>query len=199
MLSTNIDHYLVLPRQIGKTKSTIENILWIYIFSSNTKMMMLCKDSGGSKANLRTLKEQRDLLPLYMQCKFIINEDGEKKRAPGDNMTYLANPNNQNMITTATGGASEEAADRCGRGLTQAVQMYDEFEFTKHIGTIVDCAGPKLQAVFVIAKFNTIFVITWCGPLGSDTEKNNPFNCWKPSHETISSQAFEGSTTSRKA
>lgn len=30
----NIDHYLVLPRQIGKTKSTLEAILWTFIFST---------------------------------------------------------------------------------------------------------------------------------------------------------------------
>lgn len=138
----NIDHYQILPRQIGKTKSAIENILWAYIFSSNTKMMMLCKDAPGSKTNLKTLKEQRDLLPVYMQCKIIINSDGEKKTAKGDNATYLLNPHNGNQITTATGGASEEAADRCGRGLTQAIQMFDEVEFTSHIGTILDASGP---------------------------------------------------------
>ena len=164
----NIDHYLILPRQIGKTKSTIESILWAYIFSSNTKMMLLCKDSGGSKANLRTLKDQRDLLPVYMQCKFVLTEDGEKKRATGDNMTYLANPNNSNMITTATGGASEDAADRCGRGLTQAIQMYDEVEFTKHIGTIIDAAGPAFNTASNNAKeFGAPYCRVFCTTPGN--------------------------------
>lgn len=150
----NIDHYQVLPRQIGKTKSAIEEILWTYIFSSNTKMMMLCKDVGGSKENLRTLKDQRDLLPLYMQCKIVLGEDGEKKTAKGDNVTYLLNPNNGNRITTATGGASESAADRCGRGLTQAIQMFDEVEFTNHIDVILDSSGPAYVSAARNAEAN---------------------------------------------
>lgn len=146
----NIDHYQVLPRQIGKTKSAIEEILWTYIFSSNTKMMLLCKDVGGSRENLRTLKEQRDLLPVYMQCKIVLNEDGEKKAASGDNVTYIMNPYNGNRITTATGGASESQAEKCGRGLTQSIQMFDEVEFTKNIATILEAAGPS----FVTASRN---------------------------------------------
>lgn len=138
----NIDHYQVLPRQVGKTVGAIEEILWTYIFSSNTKFMLLCKDSPGSKENLRKLKEQRNLLPKYMQSTIVLNEDGEKKAATGDNMTSLLNPNNGNRIMTATGGASEGAADRCGRGLTQSVQMFDEVEFTRHISTILEAAGP---------------------------------------------------------
>lgn len=141
----NVDHYLVLPRQIGKTMSTINSILWAFLFSSNTKMMFLCKDGPGSKENLRRLKDQRDLLPLYMQAKVILNEEGEKKKAQGDNATYLENQNNGNRIATATGGQSEDSADRCGRGLTQAIQFYDEVEFTKHCGTIIDAAGPAFN------------------------------------------------------
>ena len=150
----NIDHYEVLPRQIGKTKSTLEEILWAYIFSSNTKMMMLCKDVGGSKTNLKSLKDQRDLLPVYMQCKIVLNEDGEKRTAKGDNATYLLNPHNGNMITTATGGTSEDVADRCGRGLTQAIQMFDEVEFTSRIGTILDASGPAYITASTNAEAN---------------------------------------------
>ena len=152
--SNNIDHYLVLPRQIGKTKSTLENILWAFIFSSNTKMMFLCKDAGGSKANLKSLKDQRELLPYYMQSKVVINESGEKKTAKGDGQTYLENPYNHNHISTATGGTTIDAADRCGRGLTQAIQFYDEVEFTKHISTIIDAAGPAFNTASRNAREN---------------------------------------------
>lgn len=150
----NIDHYLVLPRQIGKTKSTLEAILWTFIFSSNTKMMFLCKDSSGSKENLMSLKAQRDLLPFYMQSKVVINDDGEKRSAKGDNATYLQNPHNGNKITTVAGGTSIDMADRCGRGLTQALQFYDEVEFTKHISTIIDAAGPAFNTASRNAKAN---------------------------------------------
>lgn len=150
----NIDHYLVLPRQIGKTKSTLIAILWVFLFSSATKMMFLCKDGGGSKENLRTLKSQRDLLPLYMQAKVIVEEDGEKKKASGDNATFLLNQLNGNGITTATGGSSMDMADRCGRGLSQAIQFYDEVEFTKHIGIIIDAAGPAYNTASRNAREN---------------------------------------------
>lgn len=150
----NIDHYLVLPRQIGKTKSTLENILWAFLFSSNTKMMFLNKDGIASKANLKSLKDQRDLLPLYLQSKVVYNDDGEKKTAKGDNATYLEHPHNQNRITAFAGGTSIDAADRCGRGLTQAIQYYDEVEFTRYIKTIIDAAGPAFSTASRNAKTN---------------------------------------------
>lgn len=152
----NIDHYLVLPRQIGKTKSTLENILWAYLFSSNTKMMFLNKDGSASKANLKSLKDQKDLLPTWMQSKFVYNEDGEKKTAKGDNATYLVNTHNQNRITAFAGGTSIDAADRCGRGLTQAMQYYDEVEFTRYIKTIIDAAGPAFGTAARNAKANGV-------------------------------------------
>lgn len=150
----NIDHYLVLPRQIGKTKSTLENILWAFLFSSNTKMMFLNKDGIASKANLKSLKDQKDLLPMWMQSKFIYNDDGEKKTAKGDNATYLEHPHNQNRITAFAGGTSIDAADRCGRGLTQAIQYCDEVEFTRYIKTIIDAAGPAFGTASRNAKAN---------------------------------------------
>lgn len=150
----NIDHYLVLPRQIGKTKSTLENILWVFLFSSNTKMMFLNKDGMASKANLKSLKDQKDLLPTWMQSKFVFNEDGEKKTAKGDNATFLVNPHNDNRITAFAGGNSLDAADRCGRGLTQAMQYYDEVEFTRFIKTIIDAAGPAFSTASRNAKAN---------------------------------------------
>ena len=150
----NIDQYVVLPRQIGKTIGALLVILWVFLFSTNTKMMFLCKDGPGSKENLRKLKDLREMLPLYMQSKIVINEDGEKKNAKGDNVTFLLHPINGNRITTVTGGNTIDSADRCGRGLTQAVQLYDEVEFTKYIATIIDAAGPAYNTASRNARSN---------------------------------------------
>ena len=150
----NIDHYLVLPRQIGKTKSTLASILWVYLFSTSTNMLFLNKDSSASKKNLSDLKLQRALLPTYMQQKIIINTSGEKKNATGDNITSLTNPYNGNVIESRAPATSKDAADSLGRGSTQAIQYIDEFEFIKHIYTIITAAGPAYNTASEKAEDN---------------------------------------------
>lgn len=197
----NIDHYLVLPRQIGKTKSELQNILWVYLFSSNTKMMFLCKDGNGSKANLRTLKEERDLLPLYLQSKMILNSDGELKLAKGDNATYLLNPHNGNRVDSFAPGNSMDAADRCGRGLTQAVQFFDEVEFTKFVNTIIEAAGPAFNTSSRTARANgapycRVFTTT---PGNLDSEPVMTTNDFRRQMMRFSESLYDMSTADAKA
>ena len=150
----NIDHYLVLPRQIGKTKSTLACILWAFLFASGTNMMFLHLDLPKCTGNLRDLKAQRDALPKFIQGKIIVNDEGEKKTAPGDNVKSVKHPINNNKIETFAGGKTLASADRCGRGLSQAIHFYDEFEFTPFIKTIIDAAGPSYNTSAKNARMN---------------------------------------------
>lgn len=150
----NIDHYLVLPRQIGKTKSTLALINWTFLFSSGTKMLFLNKDGQAANQNLKDMKEQRDLLPLYMQQKVVVNKDGEKKKATGDNVTSLENVHNGNHIVAKAPARSAATADNVGRGATQAIQYIDEFEFIKYIYTIITAAGPAFNTAAEKAEKN---------------------------------------------
>jgi hypothetical protein len=69
--------------------------------------------------------------------------DGEVKPAKGvDRIQMLSNPMNGNRIVTKPKATSMEKAESIGRGNTSPIQLYDEVEFTEHIGAISMAAGP---------------------------------------------------------
>ena len=139
----NIDLYLVIPRQCGKTQSMISIFLWTYIFgTTNSVITFNNKSQGDANDNLARLKAQRDLLPVYLQQKFQFN-DGESKTAKGtDNVQRITNPINNNVIVTKPSAKTIEAAENIGRGNTSPIQFYDEVEFASHIGYILAASGP---------------------------------------------------------
>ena len=150
----HIDHYLVLPRQKGKTQSTVAIINWTFLFgTSSTEMMFINKQQADANNNLRRLKAQRDLLPPYMRMKELVMPDGKIDKGK-DNVQSLYNPVNENMIVTKPRATSTEAAEGIGRGATQTVQYYDETEFTPFIKTIVEAAGPAFNTASQNAKKN---------------------------------------------
>lgn len=111
-----IDHYLVIPRQIGKTQSTVAIINWAFLLgTTNSEFMFININQIQANANLKRLKDQRDLLPAYLQFKLAYNEDGtlEKSR---DNVTLLENRSNGNSIITKPSASSKEKAENIGRG-----------------------------------------------------------------------------------
>lgn len=150
----HIDHYLVLPRQKGKTQSTIAIILWAYTFgTTNTEMMFINKQLADANNNLGRLKGQRDLLPPFLRMKQIINNEGKIDKGK-DNVTTIFNPVSRNTIITKPSAMSMEKAEGLGRGCTQTIQYYDETEFTPFIKTIVEAAGPAFNTASKNAKRN---------------------------------------------
>ena len=118
-------------------------------------MMFLNKDEGSANENLFRLKLQRDVLPVYLQQKYVVDEDGEIKVGKGsDNVRSLSNCYNGTKIVTKASAKSQSAAEKVGRGSTQAIQYYDEFEFTDHIYTILTAAGPAFNTASDNAKRN---------------------------------------------
>lgn len=151
----HIDHYLVIPRQKGKTQSTIAIITWTFLFgTASTEMMFINKQQKDADANLDRLKKQRDLLPDYMRMKELIDPESGKLIKGDNNVTSLVNPVTRNKIVTKPGARTVEAAEGIGRGATQTVQYYDEVEFTNHIKTIVEAAGPAYNTASKNAKRN---------------------------------------------
>lgn len=151
----HIDHYLVIPRQKGKTQSTIAIITWTFLFgTASTEMMFINKAQKDADNNLARLKAQRDLLPDYMRMKELIDPETGKLKKGGDNVTSLVNPVTRNKIVTKPSARTVEAAEGIGRGATQTVQYYDEVEFTNHIKTIVEAAGPAYNTASKNAKRN---------------------------------------------
>ena len=131
-----LDSWLCLPRQRGKTISAIAIQVWAYIFgTTNSSFIQINKSGDDSKKNLSRMKNQLDLLPIYMQCKYIYEED--KKIKATENATRLANPVTNNEVTTRSKATSQEVATNLARGLTAPILHFDEAEFTDWIGIIV--------------------------------------------------------------
>lgn len=138
----NIDSYLVIPRQIGKTQSALAILLWVFLFgTTDSEIMFLNMSAEKSVENLTRLKDQRDLLPPYLKFKIAFDDDGNVIKGT-DNVRSLSNTNNKNKIITKTSATSIESADKIGRGSTQPAWYVDEFEFIKYIKTIMEAAGP---------------------------------------------------------
>jgi len=111
-----IDNYEVIPRQIGKTQSTIAHIDWAYLFgTTNSEIMFLNMQQEKAIENLERLKAQRDILPKYLQFKIVFDDDG--KLVEGiDNVRTLKNASNGNKIVTKSSARSVESAEKIGRG-----------------------------------------------------------------------------------
>lgn len=149
-----LGHYLVLPRQIGKTQSSIAIMDWSFLFgTTNSEFMFINKINDDALANLKRLKDQRDLLPDYLQLKISLDEDGKVVKG-NDNVKTLKNAINGNSIVTKPSARSEEHAEGIGRGSTQPIQYFDEVEFTPHIYTIVTASGPAYRTASENAKRN---------------------------------------------
>lgn len=149
-----IDHYLVIPRQTGKTQSTVAILLWAFILgATNSEFFFVNIDQEQAKNNLRRLKAQRDLLPPYLQFKVSLTDDGKLGKQI-DNANRLENKTNRNSIVTAPSARSKEKADSIGRGRTQPIHYYDEVEFTDWIKVIVEAAGPAYAKAAMNAEKN---------------------------------------------
>lgn len=149
-----IDHYEVIPRQIGKTQSALAILLWAFLFgTTNSEIMFLNKTQLDANGNLERLRKQRDLLPPYLQFKFIFNEDGKAIEKKGSVQT-LSNLYNNNKIVAFPKATSKEKAEKIGRGATQPIQYYDEVEFIDFIKTIVETAGPSFNSASKNAREN---------------------------------------------
>lgn len=153
-----IDLYLVIPRQCFKTHSMLAIMNWAYLFgTSNSVFNFSNKTQADSDDNLRKMKDQKDVLPIYMQQKFNIryDESGEMKQVTGtDNVRTLVNPINGNRISSKPSATTEAKADGIGRGNSAPIQFYDEVEFTNYMGTIIKAAGPAYVRAAENAKKN---------------------------------------------
>jgi len=149
-----IDHYEVIPRQIGKTESMIAIITWAFLFgTTNSEFMFLNITAERAYANLAKVKDQRSLLPAYLQFKIAFDEDGKEIKGT-DNTKSLKNASNGNSIVTKPSARGIESAERIGRGSSQVIQYYDEFEFISYIKTIMEAAGPAYNTAAENAKRN---------------------------------------------
>ena len=150
----NYNMYVELPRQTGKTTTSKVRYLWVYNFgTTNSKIMFIHKDHGGSKDNLKGVKEIRDTLPEYLRMDSATGMNGKKLRVPNTVVT-MQHPLNNNIIVTFPSAKSSEMADKLGRGATMPLQYYDEFAFIPYNDIVYASAMPAFMKASENAKAN---------------------------------------------
>ena len=154
LFTLNYNMFVELPRQFGKTVGAVSRYLWVYQFgSSNSEIMFIHKDHGGSKGNLKKLRTIRDALPQYLQMSSALGADGKKLKVPNTIVT-MEHPLNKNKITTFASARSRDAADKLGRGCTMPIQYYDEFAFMLYNQYAYTAAVPAFSTASENAKKN---------------------------------------------
>lgn len=152
----NIDHWVDIPRQIGKTQSILANLNHGFLFGTNSSHMALFnKDLDASKENLERLKAQRDLLPSYLQLKNVeVVDDSGNVEKEIDNVYKIYNPLTKNKITVKSSARSLDHARKLGRGNSLPITYYDEAEFSDWIAEIVEASGPAYNTAAENARRN---------------------------------------------
>jgi len=114
-LLQNINSIIELPRQRFKTMSICTFYLWLYNYATkNSELMLLNKQLGDCRTNLKRIKDLRDNLPDYLQ---MINLKDDV-----DNIGMIESATTSNKIVVKPSAVTEIAADGLGRGCTQSCQ-----------------------------------------------------------------------------
>ena len=107
----------------------------------------------GSKENLQTLKDLRDLLPPYLIMKERMLPDGKIDRGR-NNTTDILNPFNHNSIKTFASATNKAKAASLLRGKTLALIWFDEFAFLPYNDIIYMNGMPAFKTASMFAKQN---------------------------------------------
>ena len=153
LFERNFNQYDIQPRQFGKTIGGCCCYLWVYNFAArNSEILFYHKDHGGSKSNLKTLKELRDNLPEYLQMKAdSIGQSGRKVKVP-NTVETANNIITGNRILTLPSARSEDIADKIARGRTSVFIYFDEYAFMPYNKTVYAAAYPAFNTAANIAK-----------------------------------------------
>lgn len=116
-------------------------------------MAFLHKDMGGSKDNLQTFKDIRDLLPPYLIMKERVLPDGKVDKGK-NNTNEVVSPFNGNVIKAYASATNKAKAASLLRGKTLSVIWYDEYAFLPYNDVIYMNAAPAFKTAADIAKKN---------------------------------------------
>lgn len=152
MLNLNI--FLELPRQQGKTISALCRYLWVFNFgTTNSEMVFLNKKMDDSKLNLSRMKEIRSALPPYLQMIQSVSPDGKIIKKP-NTVETLEHVSNGNKIKTVPSARSKAAAASLLRGRTIPIIYADEWAFTPYNDIIYVNTIPAWKTAAMNAKKN---------------------------------------------
>lgn len=198
LFERNFNQMDLMPRQFGKTIGSCCCLLWVYIFGArNSEILFYHKDHGGSKSNLKLLKELRDNLPEYLQMKAdAIGQSGKKIKVP-NTVETINNIITGNRIQTLPSARSKDQAEKIARGRTAPFIYFDEFAFMPYNQTVYAAAIPAYSTASDIARRANahcgIIITTTPGDLTTEEGKyayNTMINgtLWKDDYYKLSYQ-----------
>lgn len=131
-LMLNLNTFLEMPRQTGKTISSLCWYLYLFNFgTANAEMSFLNKKMDDSKENLQRIREIRELLPSYLKMDQAFAPDGSKVKGK-NNVETLQHPVNSNRIRTVPSARNKVAAASLMRGRTTPIIYIDEYGFIQY-------------------------------------------------------------------
>lgn len=157
---SNLNCYLLLPRQNYKTVSACAIYLWQYGFSTtNSHMLFFNKELKDSQNNLKRVKDIQDNLPNWLR-ENVLDHDSDRNA-----IEYIYSENRKNRIDPKAAGTSTEHADKLGRGNTVPSVWYDEIAFMKFIRETYMAAVPaqsqaRASAIKMGVPFGTVITTT---------------------------------------
>ena len=171
----NINCFIDLPRQTGKTIGVLTVLLhWYQFGTTNTEINFLHKKLDGSTDNLEDLRKMRDMLPSYLRMSQVTDANGKKLKEKS-NVRDLQHPVNGNRIRTVASARNKVAAASLMRGRTSPIIYFDEFAFSPYNSVVYTNMVPAYNTAAnncrsVGAPFG-IYITTTPGLLTTDEGK----------------------------
>lgn len=153
-LMLNLNTFLEMPRQTGKTISSLCWYLYLFNFgTANAEMSFLNKKLDDSKLNLQRIREIRELLPSYLKMDQAFAADGTKVKGK-NNVETLQHPANNNRIRTVASARNKVAAASLMRGRTTPIIYIDEYGFIQYNTIIYTNMVPAFNTAANNARRN---------------------------------------------
>lgn len=153
----NLNVFLELPRQHGKTVSSAVRYLYLFNFgTTNAVIAFMHKNHEGSKDNLQTLKNIRDCLPPYLRMNQQFQKDPTNKRSVrgSDSITKLEHSINNNKIITVASAQTKIKAQNLLRGKSIPLLWGDEWAFTQYNDIIYINTVPAYKTAAINSRNN---------------------------------------------
>lgn len=153
--SLNINTYLIMPRQTGKTIAAVADCVWTYQFVRASSILHFNKQQIDSMDNIQRIQTAISMLPKYLQHSNDDNLDAADKRKTKNNSKSIRNVLNS-TVEAMSMATNETKADSMARGRTANKLWFDEMAFIFFNSAIYTAATPAYAKAASIAKKNGI-------------------------------------------
>lgn len=154
LVMMNINIYVELPRQTGKTIAAVTWYLYLYLFGTrSTEISFLNKKFDDSKDNLDRLKKIKDMLPSYLKMDVVYASNGSKLKAR-ENVETMQHPINLNRIRTVPSARNKTSATSLMRGRTTPLIYLDEYAFMPYNNIVYTNMVPAFHTAAKNAERN---------------------------------------------